>query len=87
MFRPLRDNLLVRPIEHVRSTLLHIIDNDQPQLGEIIAKGPKAQGVEIGEIVSFGTTENYLSFPRKTFNNQVYLIMSEKDICFVDDEE
>lgn len=83
MFRPLADRILVRPVDRKQSDIIHVINAEEPNTGIVEAKGPKAEGVEIGETIRFGTTENYLKYPRVTLKGETFLVLSEKDVCFV----
>ena len=85
MFRPLRNQILVRPIEKRQSALLEVVSGDKPAMGEIVSVGPKACDVAPGDIIHFGTTENYLSFPSYEENGERLLVLSEADVCFVED--
>lgn len=83
MFRPLRDRILVSPVHHAHSEVLTVISKDVPNCGIVRAIGPQVDQVEIGEAIRFGTTENYLTYPRVILEGEEYLVLSEKDICFV----
>lgn len=85
MLRPLRNQILVRPLEKRPSALLEVVSGDKPALGEIVACGPKARDVKPGDRVHFGTAENYLTFPRYEEAGVEYLVLSEADVCFVED--
>jgi hypothetical protein len=38
----------------------------------------------VGQRIRFGTMEEYLSFPRVTSEGQEYLVISWKDVCFIE---
>ena len=38
--RPLRDRIVVRPIERVKSDVLHVVMDELPNTGEVLAVGP-----------------------------------------------
>lgn len=82
-FRPLRDMILVRPISLPLSTTLIVPNKDEPNSGVIHAKGPRADSVQVGDEIRFGTTENYLKYPRVKLGAEEFLLLSEKDVCFV----
>jgi co-chaperonin GroES (HSP10) len=38
--RPLRDRIVVRPIERIKSQVIDVVMSELPNLGEILAVGP-----------------------------------------------
>ena len=84
MFKPLRDKILVRPIERKASEVLDVVTSDKYSMGEVVRVGPKALGVQPGERIRFGTSENYLTYPEYVEDGKRYLILSEADICWVE---
>jgi co-chaperonin GroES (HSP10) len=40
MIQPLRDRILVRPIERTKSDILAVIMQENPNMGEVVAVGP-----------------------------------------------
>lgn len=94
--RPLRDKIIVRPIERIKSDVLHVIMDELPNTGEVLAVGPGEYNkdgrlvpnpIEIGQIIRFGTMEEYLAFPRFTTEGQEVIVMSWKDVCFIEVED
>lgn len=92
--RPLRDRIVVRPIERLKSEHLHVIMSELPNTGEILACGPGEvdkkgrfipNPLEIGQRIRFGTAEEYLSYPRFDIDGEELIVMSWKDVCFVED--
>ena len=81
MLRPLRDRIVVKPLERKASERLFVVSADKFSLGEVVRVGPKVESVKVGERVRFGTADNYLNFTE--FKG--HLIMSEADVCFVED--
>jgi chaperonin GroES len=96
MLRPLRDRIVVRPIERVKSQVIDVIMEELPNIGEVLAVGPGEidkkgrlipNPIEIGQRIRFGGMEDYLSYPRFEDNGEEYLVMSWKDVCFVEADD
>jgi chaperonin GroES len=94
--RPLRDKIIVRPIERVKSGIIHVIMEELPNTGEVVAVGPGERDknnnlipnpIEVGQRIRFGTMEEYLAFPRVTSEGEEYIVMSWKDVCFIEVED
>lgn len=92
--RPLRDRIVVRPIERVKSDVLHVIMDELPNTGEVLAVGPGEfdkkgrlipNPMEIGQRIRFGTAEEYLAYPRIEIDGEELIVMSWKDVCFIED--
>lgn len=87
MLRPLRDRVVVRPLERVRSDALIVVDHENETLGEVVAVGPGArtkrgvQPLEVkpGDIVRFGC--DYLNFPKYREEGVEYVVLQEADIA------
>ena len=95
MLRPVRDRIVVRPIERVKSQVIHVVMDELPNIGEVLAVGPGERDkkgrlipnpIEIGQRIRFGGAENYLSFPRVKIDGEELLVMSWKDVCFVEED-
>ena len=84
MFRPLRNKILVKPIERAASDKLVVVTSDKHSLGEVVAVGPKANDAQPGDLIRFGTADNYLTFPEYVENGTRYLVMSEDDVCWIE---
>ncbi len=93
MLRPLRDRIVVRPIERVKSEVIDVIMEELPNIGEVLAVGPGEidkkgrlipNPIEIGQRIRFGGMEDYLSYPRFEDNGEELIVMSWKDVCFVE---
>jgi len=91
--RPLRDKIIVRPIERIKSEVIHVIMDELPNTGEVVAVGPGERNkyntlipnpIEVGQRIRFGTMEEYLAFPRVTSEGEEYIVMSWKDVCFIE---
>jgi chaperonin GroES len=93
MLRPLRDRIVVRPIERVKSEIIEVIMDELPNIGEVLAVGPGERDkkgrlipnpIEIGQRIRFGGMEDYLSYPRCEVDGEELIVMSWKDVCFVE---
>lgn len=93
MLKPLRDRIVVRPIERVKSQVIDVIMNELPNIGEVLAVGPGERDkkgrlipnpIEIGQRIRFGGMEDYLSYPRCEVDGEELIVMSWKDVCFVE---
>jgi chaperonin GroES len=96
MLRPLRDRIVVRPIERVKSQVIDVIMDELPNIGEVLAVGPGEidkkgrlipNPIEIGQRIRFGGMEDYLSYPRFEDNGEELIVMSWKDVCFVEADD
>ena len=96
MLRPLRDRIVVRPIERVKSEVIDVIMEELPNIGEVLAVGPGEidkkgrlipNPIEIGQRIRFGGMEDYLSYPRFEENGEELIVMSWKDVCFVEADD
>jgi chaperonin GroES len=96
MLRPLRDRIVVRPIVRVKSQVIDVIMDELPNIGEVLAVGPGEidkkgrlipNPIEIGQRIRFGGMEDYLSYPRFEDNGEELIVMSWKDVCFVEADD
>ena len=96
MLRPLRYRIVVRPIERVKSEVIDVIMEELPNIGEVLAVGPGEidkkgrlipNPIEIGQRIRFGGMEDYLSYPRFEDNGEELIVMSWKDVCFVEADD
>ena len=75
----------MRPLERKQSEVIFVVNSEKFNLGEVVAIGPKADSVKVGDRVRFGTDEGYLSFPEwHAANGERFLVLSEQDVCFVE---
>ena len=89
MLRPLRDRIVVRPMPREKSSKLIVLDNENDQVGEVVAVGPgkrTKRGVQpldvtVGDIIRFGC--DYLNFPEYRENGTVYRVLQEADVAGV----
>ena len=93
LLKPLHDKIVVKPIERVKSNLIHVIMDEKDNIGTVVAVGPgkkltngrrEEMPIEVGAFVRFGTMGNdeYLKYQEYFEDNERFLIMSWADICF-----
>lgn len=96
MLKPLHDKLLVKHIERVKSTIIDVIMSENSNRGEVVAlgAGKRIKGkvrpidCQIGQIVRYGdTTLNHLNFPVHYVDNVKHYVISEQDICWVEEND
>jgi len=91
--KPMHDKIVVKPIERVKSKLIHVIMDEKDNQGTVVAVGPgkklpngkrEPMPISVGSFVRFGTMGNdeYLKFQEYFEDNERYLIMSWQDVCF-----
>lgn len=92
MLRPLRDRIVVKPLERKRSDELLVVDSENEQFGQVVAIGPgkrtkkgviQSLDVKPGDLIRFGA--DYLNFPSYTENGQKYLVLQEADVAGIVD--
>lgn len=98
MFRPLRDQILVKPITRRQSSALEVISNERYSRAIVIAVGPgeplKRNGkftgrlrdmdVKPGDYIVYGFDH---IFPVYREDGIEYRILQDKDVCFISDPE
>ena len=90
MLRPLKDRILVKPIERKASEFIQAIHNELPTEGVVVAVGPgkvvkgrlRPLDTKVGDHIKFGEGD-YLKFPEYWVGNHRYLVMSEADVAGV----
>ena len=93
LLKPLHDKIVVKPIERVKSSLIHVIMDEKDNMGTVVAVGPgkkltngrrEAMPIEVGSFVRFGHMgrDEYLGYTEYFENNERYLVMSWQDVCF-----
>ena len=84
MMRMTRDRLLVRPQVRQASAVLEVVLDERPNVGVILAKGPLARAVEVGQTVRFGE----FNFPQYLIEagGEQFLIIQEADVAGVVEE-
>jgi len=100
MISPLRDKILVKPKERVKSSLIVVLQSEEDNMGTIVKVGPgklissterEEMPVKVGQFIRFGTMnrdakEEYLKFLTHYEDGVKYLLMSWKDVCFITTE-
>ena len=93
LLKPLHDKIVVKPIERVKSSLIHVIMDEKDNMGTVVAIGPgkkltngkrEAMPIEVGSFVRFGHMgrDEYLGYTEYFEDNERYLVMSWQDVCF-----
>jgi chaperonin GroES len=77
--RMMRDRILVRPLDRVKSQVLEVISKERPNVGEIVAAGPKCDAVKPGDLIRFGE----FSFPAYELDGEQFLILQQADVAGV----
>ena len=90
---PLQDKLFVKPEKRIKSEL-YIQTAEVDTIGYVVAVGDEAQaeGLKVGDKVYFGTLakeykDEYLKYTEFKDNDERLLVMSWKDILFVEDSD
>ena len=93
MIKPLRDKLFVKPIQRLQSELW-LQTAEAPTVGHITALGDEAveQGLSVGDKIYFGTLakdykDEYLKYQELKDQDDQLIVMSWKDVCFVEEVE
>ena len=83
--RPLRDYLVVRPLDDAQAGLIRVVRSGRPRRGEVLAIGPGKSGKPLDtrphDIVQFTDVMTYPEFydgPTKL------LIIQEADVCGIE---
>lgn len=80
MLTMLRDRVLVKPIERKLSEIIEVKNTDKFSLGEVMACGPKATDVVVGDMIRYGE----FTFPEwKGPDGVTYQIIQEADVAAV----
>ena len=93
LLKPLHDKIVVKPIERVKSNLIHVIMDEKDNMGTVVAVGlgkklpngrREEMPIEVGAFVRFGTMgkDEYLKYTEYFENNERYLVISWQDVCF-----
>ena len=88
--RPLKDKIVVKAQPRVISTILDVIMSEKDNMGTVVAVGSEAaKHLKVGDFVRFGTMGNneYLSYHEYYEDDVRCLVMSWKDITFIQDEQ
>ncbi len=75
----------MRPLERKQSDVIVVVNSEKFNLGEVIACGPKADSVQPGDRIRFGTDEGYLNFQEWiSEDGEKFIVLQEADVCFVE---
>jgi chaperonin GroES len=94
MIKPLRDRIVVKPVERQKSAIIDVIMRENPNMGEVVAVGGgeydkrgnlMPNPCKVGDRIRYGTTGEYLTYQEYEEDGEKYLIMSWKDVCWVDE--
>lgn len=101
MLKPLRDHILVKPLDRQDSKIIHVVTNKRMFRAEVIAVGPgrydKGNGnlkqtlkprpldVKVGDIVNFG--ETHVKFDTYEEDGKKYWIIQEGDVGFIEERQ
>ena len=96
MIRPLRDYIVVRPLEVVESTVIQVVQLDRkPARGEVMAVGPGKRNKR-GGYIAWGAKVRghhpvhrpaHASTRRSTTTALRLLMLQEADICSIEEPE
>jgi co-chaperonin GroES (HSP10) len=98
MIRPLRDRILVEPLDEPLSTIIEVIQHKDPgkhSRGRVLAVGPLVKFDEayrprtdsdtrVGDMIHF---TDLFKFPVIVDQGQRRLLLQEADVCFVEERE
>ncbi len=84
MIRPLRDRIVVKPLDESYSGVIHRVKLDTDiTRGEILACGPKAQDCKPGDVIQF---THLFKFPEIKYHGQSLRILQEADIAGIEEQ-
>jgi co-chaperonin GroES (HSP10) len=97
--KPIRDKIVVRPDVRELSSVIIYDNKEAENMGTVVAVGPgtklingkrEEMPVFVGARVRFGTMnddpkDEYLKYFAYTEDGVKYLILSWKDVCFIED--
>ena len=82
MLQPLHDKVVIKPNTRQLSDII-ITNNKEPfNEGTVVAGGPLALDVQVGDFVKYGNGD-YLKWPTHKVDGQDYQIIQEADICAI----
>ena len=91
--KPLNDRIIVKPIPRLVSTL-YIQTAEVETIGHIVAVSDEStnMGLAVGDKIYFGTLakeyeDEYLKYQEFKDNDERLLVMSWKDVLFVEEQE
>lgn len=96
MIRPLRDRIVVKPLEEPLSKIIQVVQsNPKDSRGEVMAVGPSVKfdeytrartssDAQVGDIIHF---TDIFKFPVILDHGEKRLILQEADVQFIDERE
>lgn len=94
MIRPLRDRLVIEPLDEPLSSVLHVVCERNHSRGRVIAVGPQVKfndyrarqdhDTQVGDVVQF---TDVMRFPVIMDHGEKRLIIQEADVLFVEVRE
>lgn len=86
MIQPLRDRLVIEPLDEPLSTVIHVVEaKERNSRGRVLAVGPKVKwGTKVDDIVHF---TDIFRFPVIMDQGAKRLIIQEADVMFVEERE
>lgn len=98
MIRPLRDRIVVEPLDEPLSTILVVVEHGREgkhARGRVIAVGPEVKfddfvrrrsegDAQVGDIIHF---TDIFKFPVILDHGDKRLILQEADVCFIEERE
>jgi chaperonin GroES len=97
--KPMGDKIVIKPINRVKSSIIEVVMDEVDNTGTVVAVGPggwdstgtkrEYMPLKGGELVRFGTMgdDEYLKYTPYIEDGEKYLIMSWKDVCFIEEKE
>lgn len=97
--KPMGSKIVVKPIPRIKSEIIEVIMEEVDNTGTVVAVGPggwdssgkkrEAMPLKGGEKIRFGTMgdDEYLKYSEYWEDNERYLVMDWKDVCFIEDNE
>lgn len=88
--KPLKDKIVVKAQVRVKSSIIDVVMSEKDNMGTVVAVGPDAaKHLKVGDFVRFGTMgkDEYLSYHEYLEDDVRYLVMSWKDITFIQEEQ
>lgn len=98
-FKPMHDKILVKPDVRELSSVIFVENQEVENMGTVVAVGPgkklsadkiEAMPISVGARIRFGTMnddrgEEYLKYFPYFEDGVKYLVMSWKDVCFIEE--
>jgi co-chaperonin GroES (HSP10) len=82
MLQPLHDKVIIKPNTRQLSEIIYTNNKEPFNEGTVVAVGPLALDVQVGDFVKYGNGD-YLKWPTHKVDGQDYQIIQEADICAI----